>query len=55
MSIIVILFGLLVPALNMVRQFGKAVKQQPQFHAIDAGMQMFHDDFKDYPPSDPAG
>lgn len=52
MSIIVILFGLLVPAMNLVRGYGKTVKQQAQFHAIEAGLQMYHDDFQGYPTSD---
>jgi prepilin-type N-terminal cleavage/methylation domain-containing protein len=51
MSIIVILFGLLVPAMNLVRRYAKDVKQAAQFHAIDAGLQMFHDDFQGYPDS----
>jgi len=52
MSIIVILFGLLVPAMTLVKTYAKVVKQQAQFHAIEAGLQMFHDDFGAYPPSD---
>jgi prepilin-type N-terminal cleavage/methylation domain-containing protein len=52
MSIIVILFGLLVPAMTLVKTYSKTVKQQAQFHAIDAGLQLFHDDFGNYPISD---
>jgi len=52
MSIIVILFGLLVPAMTLVKTYAKVVKQQAQFHAIDAGLQLYHDDFQGYPPSD---
>ena len=52
MSIIVILFGLLMPAMTLVKTYSKTVKQQAQFHAIDAGLQMYHDDFQGYPPSD---
>jgi len=51
MSIIVLLFGLLMPALNQVRRHGKTVNQQAQMHAIEAGLEMFHDDFEDYPSS----
>jgi type II secretory pathway pseudopilin PulG len=52
MSIIVILIGLLVPALNKVRQFAYDVKQQAQFHSIDAALELFVSEFDDYPPSD---
>jgi type II secretory pathway pseudopilin PulG len=52
MSIIVILIGLLVPALNKVRQFAFDVKQQAQFHSIDAALELFVSEFDDYPPSD---
>ncbi len=52
MSIIVILFGLLMPAMTLVRTHGKVVKQQAQFHSIDAGLQMYYGDFEEYPPSD---
>ncbi len=51
MSIIVILFGLLAPAMTMVRRHAKRVKQEAQFHSIEAGLQMFHDDFDGYPDS----
>jgi type II secretory pathway pseudopilin PulG len=58
MSIIVILIGLLVPALNKVRQFAYEVKQKAQFHSIDAAIELFNSQFDDYPPSgafDPDG
>jgi type II secretory pathway pseudopilin PulG len=58
MSIIVILIGLLVPALNKVRQFAYDVKQQAQFHSIDAAIELFNSEFDGYPPSsalDPDG
>jgi type II secretory pathway pseudopilin PulG len=51
MSIIVILIGLLVPALNKVRQFAYEVKQKAQFHSIDAAIELFNSQFDDYPPS----
>ena len=35
MSIIVILIGLLVPALNKVRRYATYVKQKAQFHSIE--------------------
>ncbi len=52
MSIIVILIGLLVPALNKVKQYAYEVKQQAQFHSIDAAIELFNSEFDDYPPSD---
>lgn len=52
MSIIVILIGLLVPALNKVRQYAYEVKQKAQFHSIDAAIELFNSQFDDYPPSD---
>jgi len=52
MSIIVILIGLLVPALNKVKQYAYEVKQKAQFHSIDAAIELFNSEFDDYPPSD---
>ncbi len=52
MSIIVILIGLLVPALNKVKQYAYNVKQQAQFHSIDAAIELFNSEFDGYPPSD---
>jgi type II secretory pathway pseudopilin PulG len=58
MSIIVILIGLLVPALNQVKRYAYEVKQRAQFHSIDAAIELFNSQFDDYPPSgalDPDG
>ncbi len=58
MSIIVILIGLLVPALNQVRIFAKKVKQQAQFHSIGAALELFNSEFDTLPDSsstDPEG
>jgi type II secretory pathway pseudopilin PulG len=52
MSIIVILIGLLVPALNMAKRYATDVKQQAQFHGIDVAMQLFYSGFEGYPDSD---
>ncbi len=52
MSIIVILFSLLVPAMTMVRRYAKQVKQNAQFHAIHAALQMFNNDYDYFPDSD---
>ena len=52
MSIIVILIGMLVPALNQVKKFGMRVKQAAQLKAISAGLEMFKNDYDDeYPDS----
>jgi len=52
MSIIVILIGLLVPALNMAKRYATDVKQQAQFHGIAVAMQLFSSEFEGYPDSD---
>ncbi len=52
MSIIIILIGLLVPALNMVKQYAKRVKQKAQFHSIDVAMELFNNQWDGYPNSD---
>ena len=41
MSIIVILIGLLVPAMNQVKIFAKEVKQKAQFNAISVALEFF--------------
>ncbi|MEN6577082.1 MAG: type II secretion system protein [Phycisphaerales bacterium] len=51
MSIIVILIGLLVPALNKVKRFATDVKQRAQLHAMDAAIEMFNTEIGGYPPS----
>ncbi|MBA7551883.1 hypothetical protein ES705_44434 [subsurface metagenome] len=51
MSIIVILIGLLVPALNKVKQYAYDVKQKAQFHSIEAAIELFNSEFDDYPDS----
>ena len=51
MSIIVILIGVLVPALNNVRRYAKKVKQKAQFNAIQAAIELFNNENDGYPPS----
>jgi len=51
MSIIVILIGVLLPALAGVRRFASKVKQMAQFHSIDAAIELFNNEFDGYPPS----
>jgi len=51
MSIIVILIGLLVPALNKVRRYALGLQQNAQFHAIEAALEMFRSDSGEFPDS----
>ncbi|HUT30430.1 MAG TPA: type II secretion system protein [Sedimentisphaerales bacterium] len=51
MSVIIILIGLLVPALNMVKRVAKKVTQKNQFHAIEVAMDLFNTEWDQYPPS----
>ena len=51
MSIIVILIGLLVPALNKVRQYATNVKQTKQINSIDVAVELFNSEFGYYPES----
>jgi len=51
MSIIVVLFGLLVPAMNVVRKHAKDVKQAAQFHSINAALELYSNEFNGYPDS----
>jgi type II secretory pathway pseudopilin PulG len=55
MSIIVILIGLLVPALNQVRQFAKEVKQEAQFNSINVAIELFNSEFETFPDSSATG
>jgi prepilin-type N-terminal cleavage/methylation domain-containing protein len=51
MSVIAILMGLLVPALQEVRRVALETKQKAQFHAIDVAIEIFHSDEEEYPSS----
>jgi type II secretory pathway pseudopilin PulG len=51
MSIIVILIGVLVPALNNVRKFAQKVKQKTQLHGIQQSIELFYNENDGYPPS----
>ncbi len=58
MSIIVILIGLVLPALSKVRRYAKTVKQHAQFHSISTAMELFNSQNEGYPDSsatDPGG
>jgi prepilin-type N-terminal cleavage/methylation domain-containing protein len=54
-AIIAILIGLLIPALNMVKEAALNVKQKAQFNAIEIALTAFNAERDDYPPSDEAG
>jgi len=51
MSVIIILIGLLAPALNMVRRFAWDVKQKNQFKSIEVALETFNAEWDGYPPS----
>jgi type II secretory pathway pseudopilin PulG len=51
MSIIILLIGLLVPALNRVRRYATRVKQKAQFHAISVALDLFNAEYAGYPDS----
>lgn len=51
MSIIVILIGLLVPALNKVKKYATDVKQRAQLHSISTAIELFSNEFEGYPDS----
>lgn len=53
MGIIAILIGLLVPALNLVKDYTKELEQKAQFHSIGAALGMFsaEDRYGRYPES----
>jgi len=50
-AVIAILVGLLVPALNTVREIANSVKQRAQFSSISSALEAFQADFGDYPQS----
>ncbi len=53
MAVIALLIGLLVPALALVQDHARELKQRAQFHAIEVGIDMFVAEAKygTYPPS----
>ncbi len=55
MSIIAILIGLLVPALNLARRMAKDTRQRAQFHSIDVALEIFNGENDGYPRSDVLG
>ena len=51
MGVIAVLIGLLVPALNMVKDYSREIQQKAQFHSIEVGLELFKNDFGVYPES----
>ncbi len=53
MSVIALLIGLLVPALSLVQDHARELKQRAQFHSIQVGIDMFVAEagYGTYPPS----
>ncbi len=51
MAVIAILIGLLVPALDLVRRIAKDTKQKAQLHSMDVALEIYKNDFGDYPDS----
>jgi prepilin-type N-terminal cleavage/methylation domain-containing protein len=52
LGIIAILIGLLIPALNVVRNMARETKQKAQLSTIELALAAFKNDEGDYPPSD---
>ena len=49
MSVIILLMGLFMPAMNMVRRYARRVAQHNQFHAIEVALAMFNAEWQEYP------
>jgi type II secretory pathway pseudopilin PulG len=49
MSIIILLMGLFIPAMNMLRRYAQKVSQYSQFHTIEVALTMFNAEWQDYP------
>ncbi|MHC4619617.1 MAG: type II secretion system protein [Planctomycetota bacterium] len=52
MSIIILIIGMLVPALNRIRRYARRVSQKNQFHALEVGLDLFSAEREEYPPSE---
>ena len=52
MSIIIILMGLLAPAMNTARRYATKISQKNQLHSIDVALEVFRAEFDGYPDSD---
>jgi type II secretory pathway pseudopilin PulG len=54
-SVITLIIGLLVPALNKVNRIAKDMKQRAQFHSITTSLEMFKSENGEYPDSSEGG
>lgn len=54
-SVITLIIGLLVPALNKVNRMAKNMKQKAQFHSITTSLEMFRSENEEYPASAQGG
>jgi len=50
-AIIAILIGILMPALAQIKRIAKETKQKAQLGSIDVGINLYKNDFGEYPPS----
>jgi prepilin-type N-terminal cleavage/methylation domain-containing protein len=55
MLIISLIIGVLVPGINLAKKHAKAVRQQAQLYSIKSALEMFYNDYDDYPPSNLTG
>jgi len=50
-AIIALLIGIMIPSLTKARRTAKKTATKAALKSIDTGCEMFHNDFRDYPPS----
>jgi competence protein ComGC len=55
MSIIIILIGMIVPAMNAIKRYARRVLQKNQFHTIEVALDLYNAEWEGYPPSDNTG
>lgn len=53
-SIIMLLIGILVPGMQAIKRLSKDLQQKSLFHSIEIGVELFSNDFDDYPESERA-
>src|SRR4030042_1519088 len=57
-AIVAVMLGLLMPALGQIKELAREAKQKAQITSIEMGIELYKNDFGDYPPShtgDPNG
>ena len=55
MLIIGLIISVLVPGINLAKKHAKEVAQQAQLYSIKSALEMFYNDYDDYPPSERTG